>query len=568
LINRGTLQHGSISDQIWRLKYRQRAENGALDQSLSATWLRVAEGIAEAERPEDPKRISKAFFEAMSTMKLIPAGRIIAGAGTGRDVTLSNTFVMRGIPNNLAGIMDVVKEAALTMQMGGGIGFDFSTLSPQSQALEGQERRSAGPLAAMEICDAVCAYSVSSVGRGAMMATLRCDHPDIEMFILAKSEPSRFRNFNISIMITDDFMEALLADASWALRWEEKVVRHVPARKIWNMIMQQTYQAAEPGVLFIDRINSSNPLRYLEVVSATNSCAEQPLPPNGTCPLASINLAQLVQKPFSRDARLNLAELERLVGLAVRLLDNTIDVSLFPLLSQKLEARNKRRIGVGVTGLADALAMTGVTYGSPKAVHMLGKWLRLIRDAAYRTSALLASERGVFPLYDPHRHLSEAFLGTLAPDIRELVEACGLRNGTLTTIAPVGTTSLLAGNVSSGIEPIFATSFHRSITEKDGTKSKAVVIDFAARKFREKFGDDAPLPNCFKTSSELEPEDHLTMQSEAQRWIDSGISKTVNCPETIPFDAFEGIYLGAYDSGCKGCTTFRPNLVTGSILTE
>jgi ribonucleoside-diphosphate reductase alpha chain len=555
-----------IAEQIWRAKYQYKSKGSTKDLTIEDTWTRVAEGLAQAEKPADRALVSAQYFDAMKGFKVLPGGRILSGCGTARNVTLSNTFVMRTIPDSIDGIMDTLKEAALTMQMGGGIGFDFSTLRPSGTPVHGLDCRAAGPLAAMDVFDAACKMLVTGMGRGAMMATMRCDHPDIEAFVAAKSDRSRLRNFNLSVMATDAFMEAVHADEPWDLVWNGETMRRLRARDLWNSIMKQTYSAAEPGVLFIDRINAANPLRYLETISATNSCAEQPLPPYGTCPLASINLAQLVAHPFTTEARLDVPQLRRLVEVAVRMLDNTLDVSRYALYEQKRQAQSQRRIGVGVTGVADAIAMLGSAYGSSKAIFLLGSWMQTIQNAAYRTSALLAKERGVFPQYDAAQHRESAGLQHLDPDVQALIAEHGLRNGTLTTIAPTGTISMLAGNVSSGIEPIFSTAFSRSIIGPDGTKGTEWVMDYAVWKFTQLFGPDKPLPESFVTAAQLRPEDHVAMQAAAQKWVDSGISKTVNCPEDIPFEDFKTVYRHAYDEGCKGCTTYRPNDITGAVL--
>lgn len=555
-----------ISEQIWRSKYQYVTGGRERDLSVNDTWMRVANGLAQAESPNDRQNITMAFYQAMEGFKLLPAGRILAGSGTQRNVTLANTFVMQTIPDSVEGIMDTVKQAALTMQMGGGIGFDFSTLRPKGTIVRGLDCPAAGPLAAMDICNTVCGMLVTGMGRGAMMATIRVDHPDIEAFIDAKANPLRLRNFNTSVMISDSFMEAVEANADWNLVWNEEVIRTVKARDIWEKIMWRTYSAAEPGVLFIDRINEANPLGYMEDLAATNSCAEQPLPPNGTCPLASINLARLVKDPFSKAAALDLAEMRRLVVTAVRMLDNVIDVSRYAVDAQQQEARNKRRIGVGVTGVADALIMLGVRYGTPTAVRVVGSWLQIIQNTAYLASAELAATRGAFPLYDPEQHQQRAGIQALDPDVRSAIARHGLRNGVLTTIAPTGTTSMFGGNVSSGIEPVFATSYTRKITRPDGTKSEDLVQDYAVWLYYQMFGEDTPLTDAFVTAQDLRPADHVRMQAVAQRWIDSGISKTVNCPEDIPFAVFEDVYRQAFESGCKGCTTYRPNPVTGSVL--
>lgn len=557
-----------IAEQIWRAKYQYKTQVSVLDHNVGDTWRRVANSLAQCERADSRQEVADEFYAAMEGFRLLPAGRILSGAGTERNVSLCNTFVMRTIPDSIVGIMDTVKEAALTMQMGGGIGFDFSTLRPKGNVVRGLDCPAAGPLAAMDVCDAVCKMLVTGMGRGAMMATMRCDHPDIEAFIAAKTDPMRLRNFNLSVMVTDLFMRAVEADAGWNLMWNGKCVRQVKARALWQSIMQRAYDAAEPGVLFIDRINAANPLGYLEHISATNSCAEQPLPPNGVCPLASVNLARLVVSPFWPDARLDTEELKRLVGTAVRLLDNVIESSRFALDAQRVEARNKRRIGVGVTGVGDALIMLGVRYGTPEAAKIVSSWMQVIQNAAYLASAELAAERGSFPLYDPQRHQERPGIQALDPEVRQAIAAYGLRNGVLTTIAPTGTISMFGGNVSSGIEPVFATAFKRKITRPDGSKSEELVEDYAALLFHKMFGKNTPLTDAFVTVKDLRPDEHVRMQAAAQRWVDSGISKTVNCPENIPFSAFENVYLQAFEAWCKGCTTYRPNAITGSVLSS
>ncbi len=555
-----------ISEQIWQSKYQYKTEGNIVDQTVSDTWLRVANNLSHRECNRDRNDVSQQFYEAMQGFKLLPAGRILAGCGTKRNVTLCNTFVMRTIPDSVEGIMDTIKDAALTMKMGGGLGFDFSTLRPKGTLVRGLDCPAAGPLAAMDICDAVCKMLVTGMGRGAMMATMRCDHPDIEEFISAKSDPSRLRNFNMSVLITDRFMNAVEKNLDWGLVWNGSVIRRIRARALWNRIMQQNYDSAEPGVLFIDRINAANPLNYLEELSATNSCAEQPLPPNGTCALASINLAKLVAEPFGQNAKLDLGELRRLTGVAVRMLDNTIDLSQFAVEEQKHETQSKRRIGVGVTGVADALIMLGVRYGSSEGERLFESWMQALQNAAYLASAHLAAVRGCFPAFDRREHQKQPAIQALDPHVRMAIAKHGLRNGVLTTIAPTGTTSMYGGNVSSGIEPVFATSYKRKITNPDGTKSEEVVEDYAVWLYRQMFGSKMPLTDAFVTAQDLRPEDHVRMQAAAQRWVDSGISKTVNCPEDIPFDTFSNVYKMAYESGCKGCTTYRPNAVTGSVL--
>jgi ribonucleoside-diphosphate reductase alpha chain len=555
-----------ISEQIWKSKYQYATADGVIDNSIYDTWFRVANSLAAIEEPQDRDRCTKLFFDVMQSFAVLPAGRILAGAGTKRTVSLSNTFVMKTLPDSVAGIMDVIKEAALTMKMGGGLGFDFSTLRPKGAYVNGLDCPAAGPLAAMDICDAVCRMLVSGTGRGAMMATMRIDHPDIEAFVMAKSDPTRMRNFNMSVLVSDAFMVAVDDDLDWALTWDEKPIRHIKARALWSVIMRQNYAAAEPGVLFIDRINAENPLNYIEDIASTNSCAEQPLPPNGTCPLTSINLAKLVVAPFSKNARFDLAELRRLTGVAVHMLDNTIDVSDYAIEEQRTDARTKRRIGIGVTGVADALIMLGVRYGSAVSEQLISDWMQALSNAAYLASAHLAAVRGPFSAYNADEHLKQRCILSLDADVQEAIKQHGLRNATLTTIAPTGTISMLGGNVSSGIEPIFSTSYKRKITKPDGTKSEQVIEDYATHLFHRMFGADAPLTDSFVTMADLTPDDHLRVQAAAQKWVDSGISKTVNCPAEIEFEEFQGIYHQAYQSGCKGCTTYRPNSITGSVL--
>ncbi|HEX5325909.1 MAG TPA: adenosylcobalamin-dependent ribonucleoside-diphosphate reductase, partial [Acetobacteraceae bacterium] len=402
--------------------------------------------------------------------------------------------------------------------------------------------------------------------RGAMMATLRCDHPDIEAFIAAKREPGRLRNFNLSVLVTDPFMAAVGQDADWPLVFAGQVYRTVRARTLWDSITRATYDYAEPGVIFIDRINAANNLAYCETIHSTNPCGEQPLPPYGACLLGSINLARLVRDPFTADACIDHDELAALTAVAVRMLDNAIDISGFPLDQQRQEAMAKRRIGLGITGLADALMMTGLRYGASDAVGQASLWAEVISHAAYRASCDLAAEKGAFPLFDRDAYLSGNTVQTLPAEIRARIAANGIRNALLTSIAPTGTISLLADNVSSGIEPAFAHAYTRKVREPDGSIREEQVSGYAVRLFRARFGADVPLPPHFVTAQDLAPAEHVHMQAALQRHVDSAISKTVNIPEDFSFEAFKEVYLEAYSSGCKGCTTYRPNAITGSVL--
>ena len=556
----------SISRQIWADKYRLKLSDGTpVDVTIEDSGRRIAIALAAVEA--QPELWEARFYAALEDFKFLPAGRIIAGAGTGRRVTLFNCFVMGDIEDDLGSIFAHLREAALTMQQGGGIGYDFSTLRPKGAVVKGVSADASGPLSFMDVWDSMC-RTIMSAGarRGAMMATMRCDHPDIEAFIAAKREPGRLRNFNLSVLVTDAFMAAVEADADWDLVFGGTTYRTLRASTLWDSVMRATYDYAEPGVLFIDRINKRNNLYYCETIHSTNPCAEQPLPPYGACLLGSINLATLVRDAFTPAARLDEDALADLVAVAVRMMDNTIDVSGFPLEAQHKEAMAKRRVGLGLTGLADALMMAGLRYGSEPAAEAAERWAAQVNRAAYIASAQLAAEKSPFPLFDREPYLAGETVRKLDADVRALIAEHGIRNALLTSIAPTGTISLLADNVSSGVEPVFAHSFMRKVTEPDGSKREELVEDYAVRLYRAKFGQDAELPEYFVTAQTLTPLEHIRMQAALQRHVDSAISKTVNVPEDIPFETFREVYREAYRQGCKGCTTYRPNAITGSIL--
>ncbi len=559
-------QMAAISQQIWDMKYRLKTQDGEpVDKTVPDTWARVAKSLASVEK--DPAQWEAKFLGAMTDFKFLPAGRIISGSGSGRRVTLFNCFVMGNIPDDMAGIFEHLKEAALTMQQGGGIGYDFSTLRPKGAPVRGVGADASGPLSFMDVWDAMC-RTIMSAGsrRGAMMATMRCDHPDIEAFIDAKREAGRLRMFNLSVLVTDPFMQAVKDNAGWDLVFGGVVYKSLPARQLWDKIMQATYAYAEPGVIFIDRINRLNNLWYCEDIHATNPCGEQPLPPYGVCLLGSINLARLVTKPFEADARLDLTALTDLVRVAVRMMDNVIDVSRFPLDNHEHEAKSKRRIGLGITGLADALIMCGARYGGDQAVRLTRDWMAALRREAYLASVELAREKGSFPLYDRDQYLAGDNIQSLDQDVQDAIATHGIRNALLTSIAPTGTISLLADNVSSGLEPVFSFSYTRTVLQRDGSRREEEVSDYAYRLFRQIKGADADLPDSFVDAQSLSPTEHVIMQAAVQEFIDSSISKTINVPESISFDAFRDVYQMAYDKGCKGCTTYRPNDITGSVL--
>ncbi len=563
-------EFSALSQEIWDMKYRLKSASGEpVDKTIADSWRRIAGALAAAEGKHSTKKsVETEFYDALRDFRFLPAGRIQAGAGSERNVTLFNCFVMGRIPDDMAGIFEHLKEAALTMQQGGGIGYDFSTLRPKGAPVHGIGADASGPLSFMDVWDAMC-RTIMSAGsrRGAMMATLACDHPDIEAFIEAKQEPGRLSMFNLSVLVSDAFMQAVREDQPWPLSFEGTVYKVVQARALWDGIMRATHAAAEPGVIFIDRINQRNNLHYCETISATNPCGEQPLPPYGACLLGSINLAALVVRPFEDDAALDLDALEALVPTAVRMLDNAIDVSRFPLEAQRQEAQAKRRIGLGITGLADALICCGLRYGSAEAVRTTERWMTAFRRAAYLASVRLAEEKGPFPLFDREAYLAGETIRELDEEIREGIARHGIRNALVTSVAPTGTISLLAGNISSGLEPVFSFNYVRRILQPDSSRREEEVSDYAYRLFRRLKGADAPLTAAFVDAQTLEPGAHVVMQAAVQRYIDSSVSKTINLPVDISFEAFKDVYSQAYDLGCKGCTTYRPNDITGAVLT-
>src|SRR6056297_1732690 len=571
-----------ISEQIWNQKYRFKTDREGFDsdQDVVDTWSRIASACANLPHLHnnhvEREALEQRFFKSLYDFKFLPAGRINSGAGTGRNVTLFNCYVMGTIPDTLDGIFDMLKEAALTMQQGGGIGYDFSTLRPKGAPVKGVESFSSGPLTFMDVWDAMC-KTIMSAGsrRGAMMATMRCDHPDIMEFVHAKQDPLRLRNFNVSVLCTDAFMECVADDHMWELIWNGEVMKEIPARDLWNAILQNTYDYAEPGVIFIDRINKENNLWFLETIAATNPCGEQPLPPYGACLLGSVNLAKHVFAPFTEQAEVDMAELEKSVRTGVRLLDSVVETSLFPLEAQRDEARFKRRQGLGVTGLADLLFMCGFRYGSEQAVDFTETIMMNIAIWAYEESIQMAREMGpapcLIPLEAREKFIQSGFMQRMPEYLHDDILEVGIRNSHLLSVAPTGTISMYAGNVSSGGEPIFAPSFQRKVTNDDGTKRTEIVYDYAVLKCEEYFGEDTGaaqewMDNYLATAQDLTPHDHIVMQAVLQKWVDSSISKTVNLPKDISFEDFKAVYDHAYQTGCKGCTTYRPNDVTGSVL--
>ena len=561
-----------ISRHIWDAKYRHRDAGKVRDATVEDTWRRVARALASVETGGQAE-CAQRFYRVLEDFRFLPGGRILAGAGTGHRVTLFNCFVMGRVEDSMDGIFDALKEGALTMQQGGGVGYDFSTLRPAGTAATSVGVIASGPVSFMHIWDAMCATILSTgARRGAMMATLRCDHPDIFEFVRAKRDPAKLRHFNLSVLATDAFMQAVKDDSDWPLAFpapgepDSRVHRTVRARELWNEIMVATYDYAEPGVLFIDRINAQNNLWYAEKLAATNPCGEIPLPPYGACNLGSLNLTRFVRAPFEASAALDFAALEDATALAVRMLDNVCDLSRFPLERQAQAVHATRRLGLGLTGLGNALIMLGLRYDSPEARQTAATIMQRICETAYRASIELAREKGSFPLLDRKKHTQGAFVRNLAADIRSGIAQHGIRNSHLTAIAPTGTISLLANNVSSGLEPAFQYEYHRRIYEMDGELHEYSVSDHAHALYRRLHGADAPLTPAFVTAEEISPYRHLDMQAALQPWVDNAISKTINIPADYAFEEFQSVYQYAHEHGLKGCTTYRPNPITGQVL--
>ncbi len=564
-----------ISREIWDRKYRYNgSESINADECYEDTWHRVAHAAAQAEKDSD--LWENKFYDILKDFKFLPGGRIIANAGTSREeTTMFNCYVMNKIEDSIEGIFDTVKESAMTQKQGGGVGFDFSTLRPKGSMIRGCEAESSGPISFMQVLDSTC-RTIMSAGqrRGAQMGVMRCDHPDIEEFITAKRENARLRMFNLSVAITDKFMQAVKNREPWELVFDGKVHKTIHAGELWDTIMKSTYDYAEPGFILIDRINDKNNLWYCEDIRATNPCGEQPLPPYGACLLGSINLTRFVKNPFTAKAKVDFDGIADVTRVAVRMLDNVIELSNYPLEQQRQEAKSKRRMGIGITGLADMFIFLKMVYGSDESAAMAEKIMKTITCAAYETSIELGQEKGVFELFDAEKYCAGKFIQTLPEELREKIQKYGLRNSHLTSIAPTGTISLFAENVSSGLEPVFAYSYTRKIrntTEEDVTEMR--VMDYAFKKYAEHTKkpelSTEDLPEYFISVDNISPEDHIKIQAALQKFVDSSISKTINVPADYPFEDFKDIYIKAYDSGLKGCTTFRPSEhITGVLVKD
>ncbi|MGQ0430464.1 MAG: adenosylcobalamin-dependent ribonucleoside-diphosphate reductase [Gammaproteobacteria bacterium] len=539
----------AVSHFVWEARYRNTAAEPA-EISIDDSWRRVARSVAAVE--SDAATREREFLEILRGFRFLPAGRILAGAGTGRQATLFSCFVMGTIDDSIEGIFEALKEGALTMQRGGGIGYDFSTLRPRSSPARATGRTASGPVSFLKLWDAMCATLLSTgARRRAMMGTLSVDHPDVLEFIDAKREPGALPNFNLSVLVTDAFMQALSAKSARESR-------------IWRRLCAAALAAAEPGVLFIDRINAANNLGYCETIRATNPCGEEPLPPYGACNLGSINLPAFVRDPFGQAATLDLDAVAAVAGQAVRLLDDVIDLSPFPLPQQRAQALRARRIGLGITGLADALAMLGPGYASAEARSAASAVMGTIRDAAYRAAVALAGERGVFPAFERDAYLARPFVAALPEDIRTAIHAYGIRNSHLTAIAPAGSISLLAGNVSSGIEPIFRLEGMRRVIGADGAPQELPVVNSAWAAWKARHPGAAP-PDVFATAERIAARDQLLMQAALQPFVDGAISKTVTLPEQARPGDVEELFLAAWQLGLKGCTVHRARARAGVI---
>ena len=535
-----------LSDVIDAQKYRQSGED----------FYEKCVRIAQALKDNDDHFVR--FKDILRNMRFLPAGRVQNAMGSARQTTAYNCFVSGQIDDSMSSIMQRATEAAETMRRGGGIGYDFSRIRPTGDLIKSLESRSSGPVSFMGIFDAVC-QTIASSGhrRGAQMGVLRVDHPDIEEFIRAKHNSDRLTGFNVSVGVTDKFMECLRDDKPFPLEFDGRVYKEIDPRALWDMIMRSTWDWAEPGVLFVDRINEMNNLWYCETIEATNPCGEQPLPPYGACLLGSFNLTRYVVGGRLRGQRdFDWEQFKKDIYDVVAAMDNVIDRTIYPLPSQEKEAKDKRRMGLGITGLANAAEMLNYRYSSQHFMEFTSRVLQVLRNHCYYASADLASEKGSFPLYDEQKYLAGNFIKTLPENVRERIKECGMRNSHLTSIAPTGTISLTADNVSSGIEPPFSLFYDRTMNLGDGEKVLRVE-DYAYRQ-----GVHG------RTANEISAEEHLSVLALSQKYVDSAVSKTCNVGDSVSYEDFKKLYEDAWAAGCKGITTFRAAGKRYGVLNE
>ena len=524
-----------VSKDTHATKYRLDGE------SFEEAMYRIANALKDSDDHYHQ------FKDILIDMRFMPGGRVQAAMGAPRITTAYNCFVSGVIDDSMDSIMDRAKEAAETMRRGGGIGYDFSRIRPKGDRIKTLGSRSSGPVSFMGIFDSIC-QTIASAGhrRGAQMGVLRVDHPDIKEFILAKHNSDKLTGFNISVGVTDEFMRCLTEGKQFPLRFEGEVYEYVDPNQLWELIMRSTWDWAEPGVLFIDRINEMNNLWYCETIEATNPCGEQPLPPYGACLLGSFNLVKYVKKDAIGFNVFDFEQFKKDIKVVVRAQDNIIDRTIYPLKEQEKEAKQKRRMGLGVTGVANALEAMGVKFGTTEYIASQDQILKVLTNECYRTSAELAFEKGAFPLFDRDRYLAGSFIKKLDHDVQEMIKRVGIRNSHLTSIAPTGTISLCADNVSSGIEPPFMLEYDRTIQTFDGPFTVR-MYDYGWKEFGVKG----------RTANEISAAEHVRVLAGAQRWIDSAVSKTCNVGDDVSYEDFKKLYIMGWELGCKGLTTFR-----------
>ncbi len=591
----------TVSEWVWRSRYRLG------EPSIGATWDRVSRTLASVEITH-VSEWQKRFRAVLDGFSFLPGGRILANAGGEADAnpganldasadigghgTMFNCFVTAGPRDTIADIFRSLRESMITLGADGGIGSDFSGIVPRGLSVPHGGSVSPGTVAWLELWNSACGTATANRARGgAMMGTLRDDHPDIESFVDAKREPDALRHFNLSVLVSDEFMRAVQEGGPWQLvypvrgrellanaktcmrRWAHgqraelcEIVRVLPARKLWEHLLRAAYDTSEPGIIFIDHVRAQNNLNYCEELHTTNPCGEVPLPENGACNLGSLNLPQFVREPFTTSSHIDFAAIAATTVIAVRMLDNVYEASTFPLTKQASVARKSRRLGIGVAGLADAFVMLGLRYGSDASLDMAARCMATICNTAYQASSALARERGSFPSYVQDRYLAGAFIKTLPHDTLVAIGKHGIRNSHLIALAPAGGISLLANNVSSGIEPIFALTTSRRIPQSDGTIRNVRSEDYALQLFRKSHGEKTPLPDTFVEMKDVDPIKQIRMQACLQRYVDSAISKTITVNGDIGFNAFCDLYREAHSQKLKGCTVFRPNTTVGEAI--